>query len=95
MLWKILYKLRKKNRLSKLGLFISIIIFLIAHTSQSFSIIRYLPSANSNALEAYAWLKRNTPETSGYSDNNQPEYGILAYWDDGNLINYYVANISS
>lgn len=89
LLWKILYKLRKKNRLSKTGLFVSILILLIAHVAQSFSFIRYLPTASSEAMEAYAWLKRNTPETSGYGDNNKPEYGILAYWDDGNLINYY------
>lgn len=40
-------------------------------------------------LEAFQWIKANTPATSGYYDTNKPEYGILAYWDFGHLINYY------
>lgn len=42
-----------------------------------------------NFIEAAAWLNRNSPETSGYSDDKPPEYGILAMWDMGNLVAYY------
>ncbi len=40
-------------------------------------------------LDAYNWIRDNTPKTSGYYDNKKPEYGILAYWDYGHFINYY------
>jgi asparagine N-glycosylation enzyme membrane subunit Stt3 len=40
-------------------------------------------------IEAFAWIRENTPETSGYKDRNQPEYGILSFWDEGNKLAYY------
>lgn len=40
-------------------------------------------------LEAAEWLERNSPTTSGYSDEKKPEYGVLSRWDLGNAIAYY------
>ena len=40
-------------------------------------------------LELFSWIKEQTPPTSGYYDDNKPEYGILAYWDKGNKISFY------
>jgi dolichyl-diphosphooligosaccharide--protein glycosyltransferase len=40
-------------------------------------------------VEFFNWIRINTPETSGYSDFNEPEYGILSFWDEGNRISYY------
>ncbi len=40
-------------------------------------------------VEAYSWVRRNTPETSGYVSAGEPEYGILTFWDEGNRLSYY------
>ncbi|GEM_PF-3554168 len=45
------------------------------------------PSAH--IIEAAEWLERNSPPTSGYSDEGKPEYGVLTMWDHGNSIAYY------
>jgi dolichyl-diphosphooligosaccharide--protein glycosyltransferase len=39
--------------------------------------------------EMTTWLRRNTPETSGFLDSRQaPEYGVLARWGEGHFIKY-------
>lgn len=39
--------------------------------------------------EMTSWLRRNTPETSGFLDSRQtPEYGVLARWGEGHFIKY-------
>ncbi len=40
-------------------------------------------------IQAFNWISRNTPPTSGYFDDKKPEYSILTYWDQGNLLSYY------
>ncbi|HAE38458.1 MAG TPA: hypothetical protein DCG57_07450, partial [Candidatus Riflebacteria bacterium] len=40
-------------------------------------------------VELYTWIRKNTPETSGYVDEKKPEYGILSFWDEGNHIAFY------
>jgi dolichyl-diphosphooligosaccharide--protein glycosyltransferase len=40
-------------------------------------------------IESLNWIKKHTPDTSGYKDSEKPEYGILCYWDEGNAISYY------
>ncbi len=40
-------------------------------------------------IETYNWIARHTPVTSGYIDDKKPEYSILTYWDEGNLLSYY------
>lgn len=34
------------------------------------------------------WLRANTPPTSGYFDDRQPEYGVLSLWGNGHVIEY-------
>lgn len=60
----------------------------------SFSLIGFTGVTSNQALrpflsEAFAWIARNTPPTSGHTDDNKPEYGILSLWDEGNLLSYY------
>jgi len=39
--------------------------------------------------ETALWLRRNTPETSGWLDpGSQPQYGVVAPWDMGHIIEY-------
>lgn len=40
-------------------------------------------------VELFSWIRQNTPETSGYTDNSRPEYAILAPWGEGNAIGFY------
>lgn len=40
-------------------------------------------------VEAYEWIRKETPVTSGYFDQGHPEYGIYCFWGEGNRINYY------
>jgi hypothetical protein len=42
-----------------------------------------------NKIESFNWISKNTPQTAGYRDSGEPEYGILCYWDEGNAIAYY------
>ena len=34
------------------------------------------------------WLRANTPTTRGFFDDTQPEYGVLALWGNGHVLEY-------
>ncbi len=40
-------------------------------------------------VDAYEWIKKETPVTSGFFDKGRPEYCFYSYWDEGNRIAYY------
>ena len=63
------------------------ILFITITFNYSISSISF--KLSKNTVELYSWLKDFTPQTSGYSDDLKPEYGILAYWDEGNSISFY------
>ena len=72
-------------------LVIFILVFIIRIPSLSYIFSNSLGNngIRKSELEAFIWIKNNTPETSGYYDDKKPEYGILAYWDFGHQINYF------
>lgn len=62
---------------------------LVLYSLQNFSFQITDGSLADPQIEAYNWILRNTPATSGYTDEKRPEYSILTYWDEGNLLSYY------
>lgn len=63
--------------------------FLIVLSHNNFYNIRSDGVLTNPQIQTYNWISRNTPPTSGYSDDKVPEYSILAHWDQGNLLAYY------
>ena len=55
----------------------------------NYSIISQPRALSQDQVEAFNWIQRNTPATSGYADSSVPEYGILSFWDQGNSLAYY------
>ncbi|GAB1353526.1 hypothetical protein MASR1M12_22620 [Erysipelotrichia bacterium] len=76
---------RQKN-LKLAAIFLPLLV-LLSHNN--FHYIHSDPLLQNPQIEIFNWISKNTPPTSGYFDNNKPEYGILAYWDQGNLLSYY------
>ncbi len=62
---------------------------MLSFLNQSFAIVSSHIALNEHQVESFNWIARNTPQTSGYYDDGNPEYSILSYWDEGNLIAYY------
>ncbi len=89
-IWKSLIRYTENSIFSKVRI-VSIFIFLllIVRANSVWSLSKTDSNIRKSEIEAYNWLKNRTPKTSGYYDTNIPEYGILAYWDYGHLINYY------
>ena len=89
-LWKNLSVYIDTTRLSKARIvLIFIFLLLIIRASSAWSLPTFNNNIRKSELAAFDWIKNNTPVTSGYYDDRKPEYGILAYWDFGHLINYY------
>jgi len=74
-----------KNLLLALAFFPALLVFSL----QSFSNARLDLKLSDLRVEAYNWIAANTPVTSGYFDENRPEYSILSTWGEGNLLSYY------
>ncbi|MBP5468586.1 MAG: hypothetical protein J6Z11_05005, partial [Candidatus Riflebacteria bacterium] len=68
---------------------LSIMPIMLIAISVNYSCISDNHNLNKEEVSLFSWIKNNTPSTSGYSDDKEPEYGILAYWDEGNKISYY------
>lgn len=69
-----------------------VLIFLplfLVFSLQSFNFVKNHEGLSDQQVEIFNWIARNTPPTSGYGDEKRPEYSILSYWDEGNLISYY------
>ena len=89
-LWKSLSGYIEKAKLSKARVFVIFILLLLTiRASALWGLSSFSNSIRNSELAAFDWIKKNTPPTSGYYDNKKPEYGILAYWDFGHLINFY------
>ena len=39
-------------------------------------------------VEAASWLREHSPETAGWLDDGEPEYGVLTAWGDGHVVRY-------
>ncbi len=68
---------------------ICILPFLWLGITVNYACIKIHTNLKKDEITLYNWIKDNTPETSGYSDDKDPEYGVLAYWDDGNKLSFY------
>lgn len=89
-LWKSLSDYIEKSKLSKARVFVIFILLLLTvRVSALWGFSSFDNSIRKSELAAFDWIKKNTPPTSGYYDDKKPEYGILAYWDFGHLINFY------
>ena len=89
-LWKSLIRFANNTKISRIRIFCTFVfVLLLVRTSSVWVLFKPGFQIRKSELEAYNWIKNNTPETSGYYDSNKPEYAILAYWDYGNQINYY------
>lgn len=53
-----------------------------------YSVAKEARNVSKIALQGITWLRDKTPVTSGYSDENEPEYGVVCFWDQGNAITY-------
>lgn len=83
---------RTQLRETRWGNIKAVLIFLpllVFYSLQNFSFQITDGNLSDPQIEAYNWIARNTPATSGYTDDKRPEYSILTYWDEGNLLAYY------
>lgn len=89
LLWRIMNRefACEKRRIVLLLLFFLPV--LVLQSVPGFFINLTVPNLPKEQIEAFSWIRENTPETSGYYDDKKPEYGILSYWDEGNFIGYY------
>ncbi len=88
------FKEKFKNKLKPLTykiilIFIILLSLLIVRYTSMISLFIPNQGIRLSELDAYRWIKANTPATSGYYDSKKPEYGILAYWDFGHQINFF------
>lgn len=88
-LWNIIKNAIAKHSSSLWKTSICLLPIMIVVISINYSVISSGNKLSSTRVELYNWIIENTPVTSGYADENQPEYGILAYWDEGNRLSYY------
>lgn len=79
-----------KNRASGYVRAVAIIVpLMILQSMHNFHWSTSFATIDKPLVELYTWIRRNTPETSGYFDEKKPEYGILSFWDEGNHIAFY------
>lgn len=63
--------------------------FLFQAFNNNFIIRENKNLLSTEQLDAFRWINENTPQTSGYFDNEKPEYGFLTYRNESNLLAYY------
>lgn len=88
-IWRLIVDNLKKHSQGPIRAVMVILPLLVLHSLNGFAINMNPPGLDAFQVDLFAWLGRNTPETSGYSDRNRPEYSLLSYWDEGNLLSYY------
>ena len=93
--WVMVRKHLQTERLQNLRLIAIFLPLMIVFLSQSFVEACFGDHLDKNQVDAYNWIARNTPPTSGYSDDGRPEYSILTYWDDGNQLAYHTKRPTS
>ncbi len=50
---------------------------------------RTVPSFAQPMVDAALWMRYKTPDPGGFLDDSEPSYGVMNFWDQGNLIAYY------
>jgi len=88
-LWVMVRNSLKDDRQKNLKLVVVFLPLLVLLSHNNFYYIHSDTPLENPQIQAYNWISRNTPPTSGYFDDKKPEYSILAYWDQGNLLSYY------
>lgn len=63
--------------------------FMLFQIGIDFSVAKVARSVSKTTMQALTWLRDRTPETSGYTDDKEPEYGVVSFWDQGNAIAYF------
>ena len=86
-LWKAITNSIKRKTLKEAV--IALLPIILAILCINFLNISSSDNLDKEDIDVYTWIKDNTLPTSGYIDNNKPEYAVLAYWDQGNKITYY------
>lgn len=89
LLWKVFHQMIRSENGRKWKLIAALLPLIIVYSLQQYSFVIYSQGIPEHNVELFNWISKNTPETSGYSDDKKPEYGILTFWDEGNLLSYY------
>jgi len=88
LLWRLIRTAREKRaRPFQVALFVLPVLFV--HVSTSYGVMGGVRHQVPSALEAVNWLANHSPDTTGYGDDIPPDYGVLSFWDQGNMIAYY------
>lgn len=90
LVWKGLSGLVAEAKLTKLRAACAFcILLLVVRVPAIWTYLGFTVEDRKSDMLAFDWIKKNTPPTSGYSDDKDPEYGILAYWDHGHVITHF------
>ncbi len=76
----------KDKKMPKLALGLILVPIFVLSLNNKFLFLNKSNEIYKNRIDGYNWIQENTPVTSGYSDENPPEYGVLSFWDRGNEI---------
>ena len=67
-----------------------ILFLVVPNISMSYELSKYPPKPSDDWYDSLVWLRDNTPEPKYNTPemNNEPQYGIMTWWDYGNWILY-------
>lgn len=88
-LWEIIKKASTKSKLVLPRIAIILFPILLVVITINYYVISSSIKFVKEEIDLLSWIKEQTPATSGYSNDIKPEYGILSYWDKGNMISFY------
>ena len=63
--------------------------FMLVHFLMTYPFFFLVDTLPRSTMQTLDWISSNTPPTSGYFDDQRPEYCFYAPWGKGNIINYY------
>lgn len=89
LLWKMARNSLRSDKWRSAWLLAVFIPLMVMQSMHNFFWIKNSMTLSEAQVELFNWVRKYTPPTSGYSDNNKPEYGILTHWDEGNTMAYY------
>lgn len=89
LLWAMLKSQFANFRKGMIVVGIAFLPLMVTQSMHNYYWIKSFSTLKDYHVELFSWIRQNTPETSGYSDDSRPEYGILAPWDEGNFIGFY------
>lgn len=88
-LWKMIRNALKAGKWHLVMVMVIFVPLMITQSMHNFFWIKKNPTLSEAQVELFNWIRKYTPPTSGYVDDNNPEYGILTHWDEGNTMGYY------